>query len=87
MKWHCLFYSPGEVQHLHAEVSRYDAQRESLAQELVTVTAQLEEQRALAGQLDELKDRYTEMEQRYNALLQVCVGCARKKRQLLARDI
>ncbi|KAK3875579.1 hypothetical protein Pcinc_019571 [Petrolisthes cinctipes] len=61
----------GEVQHLHSEVSRYDTQRESLAQELVAVTAQLEEQRALAGQLDHLKERYTEMEQRYNALLQM----------------
>ncbi|XP_066974183.1 TATA element modulatory factor-like isoform X3 [Macrobrachium rosenbergii] len=61
----------GEVHHLQSEITRYEAQRESLAQELVSVTTQLD---ALQNQLQDfqaLQQQYKDMEQKYNALLQM----------------
>lgn len=61
----------GEVHHLHSEVTRYEAQRESLAQELVSMTRQIETLQTKVQDFERLKAQYTDMEQKYNALLQV----------------
>ncbi|XP_042863087.1 TATA element modulatory factor-like isoform X9 [Penaeus japonicus] len=61
----------GEVHHLHSEVTRYEAQRESLAQELVSMTRQIETLQTKVQDFERLKAQYTDMEQKYNALLQM----------------
>ncbi|XP_050724673.1 TATA element modulatory factor-like isoform X3 [Eriocheir sinensis] len=61
----------GEVHHLHSEITRHETQRESLAQELVSITSQVEELQGQVRDYQALKDQYADMEQKYNALLQM----------------
>ncbi|XP_045109755.1 TATA element modulatory factor-like isoform X3 [Portunus trituberculatus] len=61
----------GEVHHLHSEITRYETQRESLAQELVSITSQVESLQSQVQDYQALKDQYADMEQKYNALLQM----------------
>ncbi|XP_042241665.1 TATA element modulatory factor-like isoform X2 [Homarus americanus] len=61
----------GEIHHLQSEVTRYEAQRESLAQELVSVTSQMEILQIQLQNHQILQDQYSDMEQKYNALLQM----------------
>lgn len=61
----------GEVHHLHSEITRYETQRESLAQELVSITSQVESLQSQIQDHQALKDQYADMEQKYNALLQM----------------
>ncbi|KAK7081030.1 TATA element modulatory factor 1 [Halocaridina rubra] len=61
----------GEVHHLHSEIARYESQRESLAQELVTVTTQLDALQLQLQDHQDLQQQYKDMEQKYNALLQM----------------
>lgn len=60
---------------MHSEITRYETQRESLAQELVLITSQVENLQSQVQDYQSLKDQYTDMEQKYNALLQVCITC------------
>nr|XP_045617075.1 TATA element modulatory factor-like isoform X2 [Procambarus clarkii] len=61
----------GEIHHLQSEVTRYEAQRETLAQELVSVTNQIEAFQVQLESYQTLQDQYADMEQKYNALLQM----------------
>ncbi|XP_071533325.1 uncharacterized protein [Panulirus ornatus] len=61
----------GELHHLQSEVTRYEAQRESLAQELITVTSQIESLQVQLQDHQVLQEQYADMEQKYNALLQM----------------
>ncbi|KAK8381199.1 hypothetical protein O3P69_008219 [Scylla paramamosain] len=61
----------GEVHYLHSEITRYETQRESLAQELVSITSQVESLQSQIQDYQALKDQYADMEQKYNALLQM----------------
>nr|XP_053648328.1 TATA element modulatory factor-like isoform X3 [Cherax quadricarinatus] len=61
----------GEVHHLQSEVTRYETQRETLAQELVTVTSQIDALQTQVQNHQALQNQYADMEQKYNALLQM----------------
>ncbi|XP_068218731.1 TATA element modulatory factor-like isoform X8 [Palaemon carinicauda] len=61
----------GEVHHLQSEATRYEVQRESLAQELVSVTTQLDGLQNQLLEFQALQQQYKDMEQKYNALLQM----------------
>ena len=69
--WYCFL--TGEVHHLQSEMTRYEAQRESLAQELVSVSSQVDALQTQLQDFQALQQQYKDMEQKYNALLQVSV--------------
>ncbi|KAL7648771.1 UNVERIFIED_CONTAM: hypothetical protein RMT77_000678 [Armadillidium vulgare] len=61
----------GEVHHLQSELTRLEAQKESLAQELIQSSRQSEEQVLKLNELQELHKVHKDLEQKYNALLQM----------------
>ena len=61
---------------LQNEISRHEAQRESLAQELVNVTAQLEDVNTKLTDKQSVEEKFADMERQYNALLQVDYFCS-----------
>ncbi|XP_076041410.1 uncharacterized protein LOC143025513 isoform X2 [Oratosquilla oratoria] len=61
----------GEVHHLQSEIVRYEAQRSSLAHELLGTASEVEELKMKLEHHSNLKQQYIDLEKKYNALLQM----------------
>ncbi|KAF2345326.1 TATA element modulatory factor 1 TATA binding [Trinorchestia longiramus] len=61
----------GEVQLLQSEVLRHEAQRESLASELLQLTEQVLQLQQQQEEHLQLKQQHQDIAQKYNALLQM----------------
>ena len=59
------------MHHLHSELLRYEAQKESLAKELLEMTAKVTAMEVKMEELNHLKTTHEDITQKYNALLQV----------------